>query len=123
MKKKTGTKSGKTSVTFELPADIMATGAVVVGDFNGWQSGTPMKRRRDGSLSATLRLGPGRYHYRYLLDGERWENDWQADSYVPNEFGGDDSVIDLTTIDLTTPEPAPAAPPKAKRARKATKKT
>ncbi len=42
-------------------------------------------------------LGAGRtYRFRYLLDDERWENDWEADSYVPNEFGGDDSVLDLT---------------------------
>ena len=33
------------------------------------------------------------YRFRYLLDGERWDNDWAADAYVPNEFGSDDSLI------------------------------
>jgi hypothetical protein len=33
-----------------------------------------------------------RYRYRYLIDGHRWENDWNADEYVPNAHGGDDSV-------------------------------
>ena len=36
------------------------------------------------------------YRFRYLIDNERWQNDWAADSYAPNEFGGDDSVLDLT---------------------------
>ena len=93
--KKKATRNGKTSVTFELPSDVVADHAVVIGDFNGWQDGKPMKRRRDGSFSATLRLDPGRYRYRYLLDDERWENDWSADAYEPNSYGSDDSVVVL----------------------------
>jgi 1,4-alpha-glucan branching enzyme len=94
--KKTKGKNGKTSVTFELPPDIVAGKAVVIGDFNGWEGGVPMKRRRDGSFSTTLRLGPGRYRYRYLLDDERWENDWAADAYEPNSYGSEDSVLEVT---------------------------
>ena len=91
--KKKAIRNGKTSVTFELPGQVVADSAVVIGDFNGWQDGKPMKRRRDGSFSATLRLDPGRYRYRYLLDDERWENDWSADAYEPNGFGSDDSIL------------------------------
>ena len=40
-----------------------------------------------------------RYRFRYLLDGRRWENDWEADDYVDNDHGGQDSVVDLTTIE------------------------
>lgn len=36
------------------------------------------------------------------LDGQRWQNDWAADSYVPNEHGGDDSQLDLRA---TVPSP------------------
>jgi len=47
-------------------------------------------------LECTLALEPGRsYRFRYYLGNERWENDWNADSYVENEFGGADSVLDL----------------------------
>jgi len=28
-----------------------------------------------------------------LLDGERWENAWQADWYEPNAFGSTNSVV------------------------------
>ena len=43
-----------------------------------------------------MKKGPHRKGYRYLVDGERWENDWAADTYAPNDYGGDDSVVDLT---------------------------
>ena len=91
--KKTVTKNGKISVTFELPAAVGSDHVVVLGDFNDWSSPTPMKRRKDGSHSATVRLDPGRYRFRYLLDGSRWENDWSADAYEPNGYGSDDSVL------------------------------
>ena len=49
-------------------------------------------------------LPPGRaYRFRYLLDGHRWENDWDADAYVPNGFGSDDSVVDLTALATVLP--------------------
>jgi len=39
-------------------------------------------------------LSAGReYQFRYLVDGQDWYNDWQADKYVPNNFGGDNSVV------------------------------
>lgn len=97
--KKKPTTGGKISVTFELPAEVGAESVVVCGDFNDWaQDATPLKRRKDGSFAATLRLAPGRYRFRYLLDEQRWENDWVADGYEPNEHGSDDSVIDLRDV-------------------------
>ena len=50
------------------------------------------------SWTCTLVVRVGRrYRFRYLLDGERWENDWEADDYADNDYGGQDSVVDLTT--------------------------
>lgn len=90
------TKTGRSCrVTFELPADIEAQSATVVGEFNDWnQSSTKMKRTPDGGFTATVSLKPGsEYRFRYLLDGERWENDHAADRYVPNVHGSEDSVV------------------------------
>jgi len=43
-----------------------------------------------------MRLKPeNRYRFRYLLDGEVWENDDSADEYIPNEFGTEDSVVEV----------------------------
>jgi 1,4-alpha-glucan branching enzyme len=82
---------------FRLPAAVGAATVHLVGEFNGWSpDATPMERRGDW-FEAELPLEPGRtYRYRYLLDGQRWENAWDADAYVPNSFGSDDSVLDLT---------------------------
>jgi hypothetical protein len=53
-----------------------------------------MRKLKDGTFSVTVKLEPGRaYRFRYLIDGTRWENDWRADRYEPNSFGGDDSVV------------------------------
>lgn len=84
-------------VTFELPPDVNAQTACLCGEFNEWeQASHPMERREDGSFTLTLSLQPERrYRYRYLLDGERWENDWAADAYEPNPFGSEDSVVQL----------------------------
>jgi 1,4-alpha-glucan branching enzyme len=98
MVKKAVSKNGKTyRVTFELPAEVNAQTACLCGDFNDWsETALPMKRRKDGSFSVALTLPAGQsYHYRFLLDGERWENDWAADTYMPNIHGSDNSVVEL----------------------------
>jgi len=88
---------GVVTVTFGLPACTGALRASLCGDFNDWsQDAHPMTRQDDGSFSTSLRLDTGRrWRFRYLVDGDRWENDWAADDYEPNAFGGQDSVVDL----------------------------
>jgi hypothetical protein len=72
-----------------------------------------MRRDAEGGFSLTADLEAGRtYRFRYLLDGERWDNDWAADAYVPNSFGGDDSVVDLTALAEAIPPAAKKAPAK-----------
>ena len=62
------------------------------GEFDRWIP-RHMKTLKDGSHSVTVTLAPGEYRFRYKLDDVRWENDWAADAYVPNPYGGEDSVI------------------------------
>ena len=87
-------------VTFTLPKEA-ASGAEtvhVVGEFNDWSvDATPMDRRMGGGFVVTLDLEKGRaYHFRYLIDGTTFENDWGADRYEPNPYGGQDSVVDCS---------------------------
>lgn len=88
-------------VTFELPkAAVSGAGKVsVVGDFNDWRTekALSLKRQKDGRFAVTLELPVGRaYRFRYLIDGERWENDWAADRYEPSELGGaENSVVEV----------------------------
>jgi len=91
-------EDGWVAVTFRVPAEAGAGGHPVLEPVplveladHGDRPGA------DGGHALTMRLTTGRrYRFRYLLDDDRWQNDWQADDYVPNEYGGDDSVIDLT---------------------------
>jgi 1,4-alpha-glucan branching enzyme len=82
-------------VTFTLPETIRADSAYLVGDFNNWnQVATPMKKMRGGQFSVTLELEKGHeYQFRYLVNGTEWLNAEQADKYVPNAFGGENSVV------------------------------
>lgn len=85
-------------VTFTLPkaAAKDASDVRVIGDFNNWDfDATPMKKQKNGSFTAVVRMETGHeYQFRYLLDSTRWENDWQADRYVPSPFGdADNSVV------------------------------
>jgi len=98
MIKRTYSKTGRPCrVTFELPPEVNAETVHLCGEFNEWdETAHPMKRRKDGRFSLTISLKPDQeYRFRYLLDGERWENDWEADAYVPNPFGSEDSVVQV----------------------------
>jgi 1,4-alpha-glucan branching enzyme len=88
--KKSYPKTGKTcKVTFELTAQVAKTAKEVriAGDFNGWNTKDPktrMTQKDDGSFTKTIELEKGKeYQFRYVIDGNRWENDWEADKYVP----------------------------------------
>lgn len=84
-------------VAFSLPIQIAksVTTAHLVGDFNAWNTNaTAMKRLKNGTFTATLTLRQNEeYEFRYFLDGVRWENDWEADKYVPNNYGSENSVV------------------------------
>ena len=90
-------------VTFTLPAEVGAGDVALCGDFNNWDTGPiPLIRDTGGPWQVTVPLAPGSsYRYRYLLDGERWENAWDADHYEPNPYGSDNSVITVDWPELT----------------------
>lgn len=98
MLKKSYTKTGRACwVTFNFPAEVSAATASLCGDFNDWNPAVhPMKQRKDGRFSTTVSLKSGRsYKFKYLVDGDRWENDWAAETYAPNGYGTEDSLISV----------------------------
>lgn len=87
-------------VTFTLSKETVKGGKTVylVGEFNNWETyATPLKRQKNGSFTTALNLEAGReYQFRYLIDENIWENDGEADHYVPTPFGNsENSVIRL----------------------------
>jgi len=96
IEKRKGSSSDRVRVTFLFPANVLARQVHVVGDFNDWnRSSHPMTRNGNPDYwQLELELARGRaYQFRYLLDGKVWQNDWQADRYAPNPFGGENSVV------------------------------
>jgi len=93
----TAAMASTVDVRFTLPAEVQAGTVALCGEFNNWSAeDIRLERGGDGSWQATVALEPGRsYRYRYLLDGERWENAWHADRYVPNSYGSTDSVVNV----------------------------
>ena len=69
----------------------------LVGDFNGWKAQQTLLRddNGDGTWSVTLRLSPGRYRYKFLVDGQRWVVDPDAPASASDGFGGRNAVITL----------------------------
>ena len=82
------------SVSFALHKPD-AKGVSLCGDFNGWSPGaTSMKRQDDGHWETTVALAPGRYQYKFVVDGE-WIADPAAQNNVPNEHGSLNSVVEV----------------------------
>jgi len=84
-------------VTFRVSKEAVpdAHQVCIAGDFNEWNIlSNPMKRLKNGDFTTQIELQPGRdYQFRYHIDDIRWENDWQADKYVPNPFGDSDNSV------------------------------
>lgn len=98
MLKKSYSKTGTVCrVTFKYENEEQSRSAVLAGEFNDWSlTATPMKLLKDGSFSATLSLPANQsYRFRYVLDGNVWVNDTDADGYAPNEYGEANSVLTL----------------------------
>ncbi len=96
IRKEPSAKTGFVRVTFILPPAIWAETVHLVGEFNNWNpTAQPLIwDRQEEAWTITLELPAGRqYQFRYLVNGTEWHNDWQADKYAPNPFGGDNSVV------------------------------
>jgi len=85
-------------VTFRISKDAAkkAKSISLVGDFNQWDStASPMKALKNGEFTTVLELSTDNpeYQFRYFCDDSRWENDSEADAYIPNGVDGDNSIV------------------------------
>ena len=66
----------------------------VVGDFNAWDANARRMTRlpKDGTYRARVSLAPGRYEYKFVVDGER-RADADADAQTTNAYGTANSVL------------------------------
>ncbi|HTS17380.1 MAG TPA: isoamylase early set domain-containing protein [Verrucomicrobiae bacterium] len=65
----------------------------VAGTFNGWDPTRTLLHKHDGGRwSTALNLEPGRYEYRFVVDG-RWLTDPNAKETAPTPYGERNSVL------------------------------
>ena len=69
-----------------------AASVALAGDFTSWElNPKPMKKAKQGIWSVSLNLEPGRYEYKFIVDGQ-WQEDPSAQEKAPNDYGGFNSV-------------------------------
>lgn len=81
-------------VTPKVCLEISKPGAhsvAVAGSFNSWQPESASSTGNGGWVKE-LTVGPGRYEYMLVVDGQ-WMADPNAKEYAPNPFGGQNSVL------------------------------
>ncbi len=80
----------------EISLEILnpsAKSVCVAGTFNEWKpEKTPLKPAGNGRWKGSLSIGPGRYEYLFVVDGQ-WLPDPNARESVQNPFGGTNSVL------------------------------
>lgn len=86
---------GTRPVSFSLDAPE-AMSVALVGDFNGWDPNAQLLRRGKGRVwQRTVRLSPGVYQYKFVVDGSGWREDPANPNRVPDAYGGFNSVREV----------------------------
>ena len=67
----------------------------LAGDFNSWAPDSNEMEFSNGVWQTMLALAPGRYRYRYIVDGH-WQTDPLNARVEPSPFGEHDSVIEFS---------------------------
>ena len=95
MIKRSNGPAGAVKVTFVVGVDECDRPVSVVGEFNGWDPlATPLRKRSNGTRSATVELPTGgSYRFRYLADGGAWFCDSEVESFVDSEGAPADSLL------------------------------
>jgi 1,4-alpha-glucan branching enzyme len=89
-KEKEKVKRRRVTLTLKAPK---AKEVILMGDFNRWNAKThPMKQMKAGVWEKIVMLPPGRYEYKFLVDGQWW-TDPKNERTCYNCFGTQNSVM------------------------------
>ena len=81
-------------VEFTLAAP-KAKNVCIAGKFNDWNmTSMPMKKSVDGTWKIKLKLLPGKYEYKYVVDNT-WVQDMTCSETALNPFGTYNSVVSV----------------------------
>jgi hypothetical protein len=100
---------GKLPVSFTCTA-AKARSVFLAADFNQWNTTiTPLQKDSSGVWTTTARLKPGRYQYKFVVDGV-----WTRDAANPETGGfgpGGPNSVKTVAADAAAPPAAPPAEP------------
>lgn len=88
-------------VEFKYDPFLPAKSVHLVGSFNNWDNtADPMSDEdRDGVWTITKKLPPGKHFYKFYVNGNEWVTDKNADDFVSDGFGGQNSVVVVGNFD------------------------
>jgi len=88
------TTSGKFLVTFKLKSS--ASTVYLAGSFNDWRPDKTEMVRQGDNFVVTIELPPGKHEYKFVEDGKSWRTDPLNVRGVPDNFGGQNSLLELS---------------------------
>ena len=89
-KSKEKVKRQRVTLSLDAPA---AEEVIVAGDFNRWNIKIhSMKKDKKGVWQKIVMVPPGRYEYKFLVDGQ-WQNDPGNDQACYNCFGTHNNIL------------------------------
>jgi len=89
-----GVKDTVTGIEFSYEAPN-AQAVYLAGDFNEWNTtGTPLSKDKNGVWKTVLKLAPGKYQYKFVVDGN-WLFDQDNPNLADDGYGGSNSVVEI----------------------------
>lgn len=80
------------NVEFFLEGHINAQQVILAGTFNGWHEQDLKMRKTTDGWSIRLDLSPGRYEYKFIIDGQ-WTHDPENPQLIANIHGTYNSIL------------------------------
>ncbi len=68
------------------------------GTFNDWAPADITMEKENGIWIVRLKLEPGYYEYKYVVNGEKWIEDPEAPAFVDDGFGGKNGAFVLVKV-------------------------
>lgn len=82
----------KPNYTFMLSQFADAKSVIVTGSFNGWREDSYQMIKKDGNWTYPVSLKPGKYTYKFIIDGQ-WMIDPANEVWEENSEGTGNSVL------------------------------
>jgi len=93
-KRVTSLQARRRRIVFSFSAPE-AQNVSLVGNFNNWDYTKTMKKDKEGLWTSRVDLEPGKYEYRFLVDGE-WQDDPKCQTRQANSFGSHNCILEIS---------------------------